>query len=114
MNTSLTVDRPAPPYTLLAARILEIGDPCRATVLRVQALGMRNADGDEMYALLLTLLDGVDSGGPIWIGDGVPAQAMKFLQRGSILPAKRLPDGDERDVAIDWKQAISRPLLQAA
>jgi hypothetical protein len=30
------------------------------------------------------------------------------------LPAKRLPDGDERDVAIDWKQAISRPLLQAA
>jgi hypothetical protein len=114
MNTLLTAEPPAPPYTHLAARILEIGDPCRAAVLRVQALGMRNAAGDEMYALLLTLLDGVDSGGAIWIGDGVPARAIKFLQLGSILPAKRLPDGDERDVAVDWQQAISRPLLQAA
>jgi hypothetical protein len=114
MNTTLTADCSAPPYTLLAGRILEIGESCRAAVLRVQALGMRDASGEEMYALLLTLLDGVDSGAPIWIGAAVPAQATKLLRRGSILPAKRLPDGDERDVAVDWQLAVSRPVLQAA
>src|SRR4051812_25559051 len=77
------------PYALLATRILEHGEPCRAALLRVQALGMRTAGGKDMYALLLTLLDGVGSGCPIWIGDSVPGGALKLLRRGSILPAKR-------------------------
>src|SRR5690348_12753813 len=60
------------PYAQLAPRILEHGEPCRASILRVQALGMRSGAGEDMYALLLTLLDGVGSGCPIWIGDSVP------------------------------------------
>lgn len=102
------------PYSVLAGRILNIGEPCRAAVLRVQALGLRNPDGHDMYALLLTLLDGAGSGCPIWVGDSVPAAGLKLVRRGSILPAKRLPDGDDRDVAIDWQLAISRPFAQAA
>jgi hypothetical protein len=102
------------PYAQLAPRILERGEPCRAAILRLQALGMRNSAGEDMYALLLTLLDGVGSGCPIWIGDSVPGGALKLLRRGSILPAKRLVDGDERDVAIDWQLAVDRQVAYAA
>jgi hypothetical protein len=102
------------PYARLATRILEYGEPCRAAVLRVQVLGLRNASGQEMYALLLTLLDGVGSGCPIWVGDSVPGGALKLLRRGSVLPAKRLPDGDERDIAIDWQLAVQRRAAHAA
>jgi hypothetical protein len=75
---------------------------------------MRNAAGEEMYALLLTLLDGVGSGCPIWIGVSVPAAALKLVHRGSVLPTRRLAHGDDRDVAIDWQLAVLRPLANAA
>jgi hypothetical protein len=96
------------PYAQLATRILEHGEACRVSILRVQALGIRNGAGEDMYALLLTLLDGVGSGCPIWIGDAVPGGALKLLRRGTALPAKRLVDGDERDIAIDWQLAVVR------
>jgi hypothetical protein len=102
------------PYTALAARILERGEPCRAAILQIQALGMRNPAGDDMYALLLTLLDGVGSGCPIWVGDAVPPRALSLLRRGEVLPAKRLVDGDDRDLAIDWSVALMRPTTKAA
>jgi hypothetical protein len=102
------------PYTALAGRILERGEPCRAAILQIQALGLRNPQGDDMYALMLTLLDGVGPGCPIWVGDAVPARALSMLRRGEILPAKRLADGDDRDVAIDWTVALMRPTTKAA
>jgi hypothetical protein len=114
MNTKASLERSTGTYAALAPRILELGEPCRAAVLRVQALGMRNPAGEDMYALLLTLMDGVGCGCPIWIGDSVPAAALHLLTRGTVLPAKHLPDGDDRDIAIDWQVAQMRPAARAA
>src|ERR1700733_11118971 len=33
-----------------AARILDLGEPCKAVIVQSQPLGMRNAKGDDMYA----------------------------------------------------------------
>jgi hypothetical protein len=95
------------PYTLLAAWILEMGVSCRAAVVRTQALGMRNAEGNDMFAVMLTVLDQDEQECQVWIGEAVPAAALTLLQRGAVLPVKRMPDGDDRDVAIDWEAAIA-------
>jgi hypothetical protein len=99
-------------YSLLAPRIRELGEPCRAAIVRVQALGLRNNAGEDMYGLLLEPLDGTGATHPVWVGDAVPAAALKLLRSGAVLPARRLPDGDDRDLAIDWEQAQMQPITQ--
>jgi hypothetical protein len=95
------------PYTLPAAWILQMGVPCRVAVVRTQALGMRNPDGCDMFAVMLGVLDRGEQECQVWIGEAVPAGALTLLQRGAVLPAKRMPDGDDRDLAIDWEAAVA-------
>jgi hypothetical protein len=93
--------------TTPAARILEVGRPCMAVIVASQPLGLRNQQGEDLYALSLTVIS--DGGRPyrVQVGNPVPAHAARLLYAGSAVPAKRLPDSDEGELAIDWDAAVA-------
>ncbi len=96
------------PSTGSAAQILEHGVPCEAVIDETQSLGMRTSTGKDVYAFTLTV---VAEGRPpyqIQVGDPVPAEALPLLSPGNTVPAKRMPDGDDREVAIDWAAALAQ------
>jgi hypothetical protein len=97
-----------------AARTLELGRPCTAVIVQSQPLGMRNPQGDDMYAFLLTV---IAEGRPpyrIQVGHPVPAAAVPLLSAGNAVPAKRMPDGDDHEVVIDWEGALAQLAHSAA
>jgi hypothetical protein len=91
-----------------AARILELGVPCKAVIVQTQPLGMRNPKGDDMYALVLTVMAPGRPPYQIQVGNPVPAAALPLLYPGNTVPAKRMPDGDDREVVIDWEATLSQ------
>jgi hypothetical protein len=97
-----------------AARIIEQGVPCKAVIVAIQPLGMRNPKGDDMYAFTLTII--VEGRPPyqIQVGNPVPAAAVPLLYPGNTVPAKRMPDGDDRELAIDWHAALAQVEVPAA
>ena len=44
----------------------------------------------------------------IQVGNPVPAAAVPLLYPGNTVPAKRMPDGDDREVVIDWDAALAQ------
>jgi hypothetical protein len=76
--------------------------------VRAQPLGMRHQTGDDLYALLLSI--GVPGRTPfqVQVSDRVSVDALPLLVVGTTLPAKRMPDGDDREVVIDWASALAR------
>jgi hypothetical protein len=97
-----------------AARILQNGTPCKAVIVQSQPLGMRNPKGDDMYAFLLTITaDGRDPY-QIRVGSPVPAAAVPLLYPGNTVPAKRMADGDDHEVVIDWEGALAQLAHSAA
>jgi hypothetical protein len=90
------------------AQILELGVGCRATIVRSQPLGMRNQTGDDFYALVLSVRVPGRVPFQIQVSDQVSVAARALLSPGSTLPAKRLPDGADCDVAIDWATALAQ------
>ncbi len=91
-----------------ASRILEHGVPCSAVIDQAQSLGMRDGSGNDIYALVLTVLG---NGLPPYqteIGNGVPADALALVYPGSTVPARRMPDGADHETAIDWDAALAR------
>jgi hypothetical protein len=105
---TVTIASSGDPNTGSAARILELGQPCKAVIVESQPLGMRNPKGDDMYAFLLTVLAEGRAPYQIQVGNPVPAAALPLLYPGSTVPAKRMPDGDERELAIDWQAALTQ------
>jgi hypothetical protein len=97
-----------------SASILEQGVPCRAVIMRSQPLGMRNQRGDDMYAFVLTVSDETVAPYETQVGSPVPLAARSLARPGSTVPAKRLPGGDQRDIAIDWAAALARTGITAA
>jgi hypothetical protein len=93
---------------------LENGAPCKAMIVQSQPLGMRNPKGDDMYALVLTVTAEGIPPYQIQVGDPVPAAAVPLLYAGNTVPAKRLPDGDERELVIDWPAALAQAGSAAA
>jgi hypothetical protein len=94
--------------------VLELGTPCTAVIVESQSLGMRHPTGDDMYALRLTI---VGDGRPpyqVQVGKPVPAAALALLSPGNAVPAKRMPDGDDRELVIDWEVALSQLANTAA
>jgi hypothetical protein len=73
---------------------------------------MRNPSGDDMYAFMLTILAEGLAPYQIQVGNPVPAAALPLLYPGNTVPAKRMPDGDQHEVVIDWRAALA--LLDAA
>jgi hypothetical protein len=90
-----------------AARILAEGEACEAVIVQCQPLGMRNPTGDDMYAFALTIMAHGSAPYQIQVGNPVPAPALPLLYPGKTVPAKRMPNGDEREVAIDWPGALA-------
>jgi hypothetical protein len=97
-----------------AARILEDGTACKAVIVQSQPLGMRNPKGDDMYGFLLTVIAEGRPPYPIKIGTPVPAAALPLLYPGNTVPAKRMPDGDDHEVVIDWEGALGQIAHSAA
>lgn len=91
-----------------AARILEQGAPCKAVIVETTPLGMRSQKGDDMYAFSLTVMAEGRLPYQTQVGNPVPAAALPLLYPGSTVPAKRMPDGDDHDIVIDWQAALAQ------
>jgi hypothetical protein len=96
-----------------AAKILAEGVPCKVVIVQSQPLGMRSSTGKDMYAFLLTVLADDRPPFQIQVGNPVPAEAVPLVYPGNTVPAKRMPEGDDRELVIDWDAALAR-LQQAA
>jgi hypothetical protein len=84
-----------------AAYILEHGKPIKVVLVASQPIGLKNADGIEVYALTLTTYEGVDTPYQLQVGNAVPATALPLLYPGSKLNAKL--GAGPNDVVVDWK-----------
>jgi hypothetical protein len=104
---TVTMASSGDPKTGSAARILADGEACQAVIVQCQPLGMRNPAGDDMYAFALTIMAHGRAPYQIQVGNPVPAPAVPLLYPGKTVPAKRMPNGDEREVAIDWQAALA-------
>jgi hypothetical protein len=90
-----------------AARILAEGAPCKAVIVQFQPMGMRSSTGKDMYAFLLTIMAEGRAPYQVQVGNPVPAEGVPLLYPGNTVPAKRMPDGDDREVVIDWDAALA-------
>jgi hypothetical protein len=104
----------ADPNTSSAARVLEYGVPCRAVIVQFQPMGMRNTSGKEVYAFMLTVMA---EGRPPYqtqVGNPVPPDAVPLVYPGNAVPAKRMPDGPDNEIVIDWDAALAEAAAHAA
>jgi hypothetical protein len=90
-----------------AAAILEDGVPCHAVIVQSQPLGMKNPAGVDMHAFLLTIMADGRAPYQVQVGMPVPPEAVPLLYPGNKVPAKRLADGQDHDVMIDWSAAVA-------
>ncbi len=102
------------PKTASAARILEQGVACKAVIVESQPLGMRSSTGKDMYAFRLTVLADGRPPYQIQVGNPVPADALPLVYPGNTVPAKRMPEGDDRELVIDWDLALANLANTAA
>jgi hypothetical protein len=104
----------ADPNTGSAARILDYGVPCRAVIVEFQPMGMRAASGKEMYAFMLTVMS---EGRPPYqtpVGNPVPPDAVPLVYPGNTVPAKRMADGADNEIVIDWDAALAEAAAHVA
>ncbi|HYB27650.1 MAG TPA: hypothetical protein VEF89_13600 [Solirubrobacteraceae bacterium] len=104
----------ADPNTGSAARILEYGCPCRAVIVQFQPMGMRNASGKEVYAFMLTVMTGGRPPYQTQVGNPVPPDAVPLVYPGNTVPAKRMPDGADNEIVIDWDAALAEAAAATA
>ncbi len=91
-----------------AAHILENGVPCKAVIVQSQPMGLRSSSGKDVYAFVLTVMA---EGRPPYqtqVGNPVPAAALPLVYPGNTVPAKRMPDGQDHDIVIDWDAALAQ------
>jgi hypothetical protein len=106
-KVAIDFDTPVPEVTLpasegqnSAAWILANGKPITVVLVANTPIGVKNAAGDPVQALTLTVASGVETPYQIQVGNAVPASALPLLFPGSKLHAK-LGDGPN-DVVVDW------------
>lgn len=106
-RVAIDFDSPVPEVTLpasegqnSAAWILEHGKPITVVLVANAPIGVKNAKGDPVQALTLTVATGVPEPYQIQVGNAVPASALPLVYPGSKLHAK-LGDGPN-DVVVDW------------
>jgi hypothetical protein len=105
---TVTLPATGDPSTSSAARILADGVACRAVIIESLPMGTRNPRGDDMYAFTLTVLADGRAPFQIQVGNPVPSNAVPLIYPGNNLPAKRMPDGDDRRLVIDWEDALAQ------
>jgi hypothetical protein len=89
-----------------AAEVLARGLPVRAVIVQTQPLGMKNKEGVDLHAFLLTVLQEGKAPYQAKVGNPVPTEAVPLLYPGANVPAKVLPEEPE-GVVIDWSAAIA-------
>jgi hypothetical protein len=95
------------PNTGSAAQILEYGEPCKAVIVQSQPMGMRSSTGKDMYAFVLTVMADGRPPYQTQVGNPVPADAVPLVYPGSTVPAKRMADGADHEIVIDWDAALA-------
>jgi hypothetical protein len=105
---TVTMASSGDPNTGSAARILEYGTPCHAVIVQSQPMGMRNPSGKDMYAFVLTVMADGRPPYQTQVGNPVPADAVPLVYPGSTVPAKRMPDGADHEIVIDWDEALAQ------
>jgi hypothetical protein len=112
-NVAIDFDTAPPEVTLpsstgknSAADILANGKPLVVVLVANQPIGVKNAKGDPVHALSLTIAEGVDTPYQIQVGNAVPASALPLLYPGSRLHAK-LGEGPN-DVVVDWDAGAAK------
>ena len=89
-----------------AAEVLARGLPVRAVIVQTQPLGMKNEEGVDLHAFLLTVLPEGKAPYQSKVGNPVPTDAVPLLYPGANLPAKVLPEEPD-GVVIDWAAALA-------
>lgn len=102
-----TVTLARDPNAESAAQVLVTGTPARAVIVGNQPLGMKNADGVDLQAFVLTVIPEGAAPYQIQVGNPTPPEALPLLYPGSNVPVKigKAPDA----VVIDWKAALRLP-----
>jgi hypothetical protein len=83
-----------------AAHILANGKPITVVLVADQVMGVKNAKGDPVHALTLTIATGVETPYQVQVGNAVPASALPLVYPGSKLHAKL--GAGPNDVVVDW------------
>ena len=106
-KVAIDFNTPVPEVTLpasegknSAADILATGKPITVVLVANTPIGVKNAKGDPVQALTLTVASGVPEPYQIQVGNAVPNSALPLLFPGSKLHAK-LGEGPN-DVVVDW------------
>jgi len=89
-----------------AADVLAKGAAVRGVIVQTEPLGMKNKEGVDIHAFVLTVMADGEAPRQVKVGNPVPPEAVPLLFPGSNVPAKVLaeePDG----VVIDWKAALA-------
>ena len=88
--------------------------PCRALIVRLQALGLRSSSGDDLYAFVLTVMVKGRRPYQTHVGNSVPVEALHLVYPGNTVPAKRMPDGRDYEIAIDCahEQGLDLPMVR--
>lgn len=88
-----------------AAELLATGLPCEAVVIQSAPLGMRNPQGVDLHAFVLTILRPGVAPYQIQVGNPVPTHAVPLVYPGSRLTA-RVSASEPNAVAIDWDSSL--------
>jgi hypothetical protein len=100
--------RVSPVSTVAAGRTRQSARPCTVVVGRVDASEIRDARGETLYALELTVLGEGRAAYRARIGAAVPADGVRLLSPGNALPAWFVPGSQDGELEIDWPMAIGR------
>lgn len=112
---ALDFNTPAPNVTIArqegqetAADIIASGVPARAVIVQTQPLGMKNADGVDMHAFVLTVIPEGAVPYQVQVGNPTPPEALPFLFPGSNVPVK-VSSQNAQSVVVDWQAALNPP-----
>jgi hypothetical protein len=89
-----------------AAEVLARGVPVRAVIVATQPMGMKNPEGLDIHAFILTVLQDGQAPRQTKVGNPVPPEAVPLLFNGANVPAKVLPEEPD-GVVIDWQAALA-------
>ncbi|MFB9317086.1 hypothetical protein [Cryptosporangium minutisporangium] len=89
-----------------AAELLATGIPCEAVIIQSAPLGMRNPQGVDLHAFVLTIMRPGVAPYQIQVGNPVPQHAVPLVYPGSRLSARVSPS-EPNAVAIDWDTSLA-------
>jgi len=93
------------PGSVSAAQLLATGRPAKAVIVQSEPRGMKNQEGVDIYAFVLTVMMEGQDPYQATVGNPTPAKALPLLYPGSHVPVR--VGVDPNQVVIDWEQALA-------